>query len=95
LPSRRALLLSLLICLASYAVIQHPWQARGGHGLQPTICVAIETSPRLRLGVVWTAPILSSLPPLMLAPAKACVEVPSLLAPNGTLPLPRELLIIP
>jgi hypothetical protein len=66
-----------------------------GSGMTRTICLALETSPRLRLGVVWTTPIFSYIPSLMLAPMKACVELPYDPA-SGTTPwLPRELLLIP
>jgi hypothetical protein len=60
-----------------------------------TICLALETSPRIRLGVVWTLPIFSSITPLMLAPMKACVEVPYDPAPGARPWLPREILLIP
>lgn len=64
-------------------------------GMTRTICLAMETSPRIRLGMYWTAPIFSSLPSLTFAPVKACVELPYNPAPGATAWLPRELLLIP
>lgn len=86
------LLLLLLSCVSALLLNQ---RAAAASGMPGTVCLALETNPRIRLGIVWTSPILSSIPPLMLAPMKICVDFPS--SPtSGAMPWwPRELLLIP
>ncbi|NTU82518.1 MAG: hypothetical protein HGA45_24635 [Chloroflexales bacterium] len=94
-PWALGLLLALLICAGGYGALQLHQRALAASAMTRTICIALETSPRLRLGIVWTAPIFSYIPSLMLAPHKACVEMPFSLAPGASPWLPREWLLIP
>lgn len=98
-PGRSLLVVVLLLMLLTWGDGHQRAPLHGppphGIGMTRTICLALETSPHLRLGVVWTAPIFSSIPSLMLAPMKACVELPYNSAPGTTPWLPRELLLIP
>jgi hypothetical protein len=98
-PARSLLVVVLALTLLAWGdgYIRAPLRLprAPGVGLSRTICLAMETSPRIRLGIYWTAPIFSSLPSLTLAPIKACVELPYDPAPGTTPWLPRELLLIP
>jgi hypothetical protein len=98
-PGRSLLVIVLLLMLLTWGDGYRRAPLRGppphGSEMTRTICLALETSPRLQLGVVWTAPIFSSIPSLMLAPMKACVELPYDPVPGTTSWLPRELLLIP
>jgi hypothetical protein len=90
-----ALLITLLGCAAAAAALQIHQRTVAASGMTQTICLALETSPRVRLGVVWTAPMLSYIPPLMLSPTKACIDMPFDPAPGARPWLPREWLLIP
>lgn len=98
-PGRSLLAVMLVLTLLAWGdghshAPRHPASARGS-GMTRTICLAMETSPRIRLGVVWTAPIFSYIPRLLLAPLKACVELPYDPGPGARPWLPREVLLIP
>ncbi len=104
LPSRRRpgrsllvvlLVLTLLIWGDGHSPAPRHLAPAPGIAMSQTICLALETSPRIRLGVVWTLPIFSSIPSLMLAPMKTCVELPYDLTSGSRPWLPRELLLIP
>ncbi len=97
-PRRRyvaLVLLVLLICAGGYGALELHQRAIAASGMTRTVCLALETTPRIRLGIVWTAPILSYVPPLMLAPIKACIELPFSHAPGARPWPPREWLLIP
>jgi hypothetical protein len=90
-----ALLLTLLISGDGYRTVPLRQPLVPSIGMTRTICLALKTNPRLRVGMYWTAPILSSIPSLMFAPMQACVELPYDPASGAWPWLPRELLLIP
>jgi hypothetical protein len=60
-------------------------------GLATNFCVGWTTTPRFQVGLAWTSPISSYMPPLMMSRYKVCVDIPSGLAPrriNGEFMLP-------
>lgn len=89
------LLLAAIACGGGAIAGELNRRAVAAAGMARVVCVAMETSPRLRLGMYWTAPIFSWVPSLRAAPMQACVELPFSPASGPWFWLPREWLLIP
>jgi hypothetical protein len=89
-----ALLLTLLLCGGGSIAVQLNQRAVAVATMTQTICVALDTAPRIRFGMYWTAPIFSSIPSLAFAPMQTCIELPYSTAPRETPWFPREWLLI-
>ena len=64
----------LLLGCALLATARQRSLAAGG--LPVTLCAGIATEPAFAVGVAWSSPLASAIPPLMRAPRKACLSVP-------------------